>query len=131
VVGPVEGIVTDPEYLDVTLPEGARFEHSTTAGHTVFAYVIAGRVCFAENPSASDAADCASDGTAVLFSDGERIVAHETQGVPARFLLVSGRPLGEPVAWAGPIVMNTQDELRAAFEELDAGTFTDPPAADE
>ncbi len=50
--GPVEGIVTDPEYLDVTLPEGTRFEHVTTPGHTVFAYVIAGRVCFAEEIAA-------------------------------------------------------------------------------
>jgi redox-sensitive bicupin YhaK (pirin superfamily) len=131
VVGPVVGIVTDPEYLDITLPEGARFEHATTPGHTVFAYVIAGSVCFAESPSASDGADCVSDGTAVLFGDGQRVFAHETMGSPARFLLVSGRPLGEPVAWAGPIVMNTQEELRAAFEELDAGTFTDHSTAGE
>jgi redox-sensitive bicupin YhaK (pirin superfamily) len=131
VVGPVEGIVTDPEYLDVTLPEGARFEHATTAGHTVFAYVIAGQVCFAEDPRASTESDCSSDGTAVLFGDGERVVAQETRSAPARFLLVSGRPLGEPVAWAGPIVMNTQEELRAAFEELDTGTFTDPPTGAE
>jgi redox-sensitive bicupin YhaK (pirin superfamily) len=93
--------------------------------------VIAGQVCFAEDPRASTESDCSSDGTAVLFGDGERVVAQETRSAPARFLLVSGRPLGEPVAWAGPIVMNTQEELRAAFEELDTGTFTDPPTGAE
>jgi redox-sensitive bicupin YhaK (pirin superfamily) len=125
--GPVEGIVTDPEYLDVTLPEGARFEHPTTPGHTVLAYAIAGSVCFAENPGLATESECASDGTAVLFGDGQRVVAVPADGTTARFLLVSGRPLGEPVAWAGPIVMNTQEELRMAFEELEEGTFTDPP----
>jgi redox-sensitive bicupin YhaK (pirin superfamily) len=123
--GPVEGIVTEPEYLDVTLPVGSVFEHPTAAGHTVFAYIIAGRVCFSDEPASATESECGGDGTAVLFADGDRVVARVEGGAPARFLLVSGRPLGEPVAWGGPIVMNTQEQLRAAFEELEAGTFTD------
>jgi redox-sensitive bicupin YhaK (pirin superfamily) len=123
--GPVEGIITDPEYLDVTLAAGSTFEHPTAKGHTVFAYVIAGRACFAEEPASATGSECASDGTAVLFGDGDRVFARGVAGQDARFLLVSGRPLGEPVAWGGPIVMNSQEELRAAFQELEDGTFTD------
>ena len=121
--GPVEGIVTDPEYLDVTVPAGSRFAHRTDPSHTVFAYVIAGRACFAENPSAGSQTECADNGSAVLFGEGDSVVAHAVGDAPTRFLLISGRPLGEPVAWGGPIVMNTQDELRKAFEELEDGTF--------
>ncbi len=115
--------MTDPEYLDVTVPADARFAHPTDPGHTVFAYVIAGRACFAENPSAGSEAECADNGSAVLFGEGDSVVAHAVGDEPTRFLLISGRPLGEPVAWGGPIVMNTQDELRKAFEELENGTF--------
>ena len=123
--GPVEGIVTDPEYLDVTIPPGARFEHASVAGYTVFAYVIAGRACFAENPADTEEPDFVEDGTAVLFGDGDRVVARSLDDKPARFLLVSGRPLGEPIAWGGPIVMNTEEELRSAFQELEDGTFAE------
>jgi redox-sensitive bicupin YhaK (pirin superfamily) len=117
--GPVQGIVTDPEYLDVTVPPNSRFEHPTVPGYTAFAYVIAGSGCFAENPSA-DA--CASDGSAVLFDDGDSVVV-TTLEQPVRFLLCTAKPLHEPVAWGGPIVMNSQDELDRAFAELDEGTF--------
>src|SRR5262245_12654187 len=69
----------------------------------------------------------AADRSLVLFDSGDEVVVQAgDDGV--RFLLVSGRPLGEPVAWYGPIVMNTQDELRRAFEELEAGTFLKPDA---
>jgi redox-sensitive bicupin YhaK (pirin superfamily) len=119
VQGPVHGIVTDPEYLDVTVPPHTRFEHPTVAGHTVFAYVIAGTGCFAE---AAEGDACAADATAVLFGDGDWIVV-TTAEHPVRFLLCSARPLHEPVAWGGPIVMNTQDELDQAFQELEGGTF--------
>ncbi len=111
--GPVEGIVTDPEYLDVTVPVGASFAHTTEPGHTVFAYVIAGRACFAEDPVSAPETECAADGTAVLFGDGDQVIVRAVGDAPVRFLLVSGRPLGEPVAWGGPIVMNTQAELRS------------------
>jgi quercetin 2,3-dioxygenase len=123
--GPVEGIVTDPEYLDLTVPVCASFTHETELGHTVFAYVIAGRACFAEDPVAAPETECVADGTAVLLGDGDQVIVRAVGDTPVRFLLVSGRPLGEPVAWGGPIVMNTQEELRAAFQELEDGTFTD------
>ena len=115
--GPVKGIVTDPEYLDVSIPAGSRLTHAIRRGHTAFAYVIEGSGDFGEGSSASVGQE-----NAILFGDGDEVVVATGQE-PVRFLLVSGRPLGEPVAWGGPIVMNTQEELRLAFEEYRAGTF--------
>ena len=132
--GPVRDIVIEPEYLDVTVPARGEFVHKTARGHTVFAYVIAGRgvFCNEKNPFAYDALgenyfDMERDpyirnGTAVLFADGDQVTV-SAQGEPCRFLLVSGRPIGEPVAWYGPIVMNTEHELRQAIGELRQGTF--------
>ena len=115
--GPVRDIVTDPEYMDVTVPPGTEFRHPTKPGHTVFAYVVNGeaRFCRQKTP-------CATNGTLVLFEDGDHIAVC-TDEEAARLLLVSGKPIGEPVAWHGPIVMNTQEELRVAFEEYENGTF--------
>lgn len=118
--GPVEGIVSDPEYLDVTVPPGATFSHPTAPGHTVFAYVIAGEACFSDGP---DDGSCVADGQAALFGDGDSVTARPGGALATRFLLISGRPLGEPVAWGGPIVMNTDAELAEAFEQLREGTF--------
>ncbi|MGB9929979.1 MAG: pirin family protein [Methanosarcina sp.] len=134
VEGPVKGIVTNPEYLDVTLPPEEIFSHRTQLGHTVFVYIIEGEGYFDEgkDPCAFEtdgsryidpAESCAIDsGHLVLYGDGNsiEITAGET-GV--RFLFVSGKPIGEPVAWYGPIVMNTQEELKTAFEEYRNGTF--------
>jgi redox-sensitive bicupin YhaK (pirin superfamily) len=132
--GPVRDIVIDPEYLDVTMPARSEFVHRTTRGHTVFAYVIEGKgvFCNEKNPYAYDALganyfDMERDpyirnGTAVLFGDGDQVTV-AAQGETVRFLLISGKPIGEPVAWYGPIVMNTEEELRIAFEEYRAGTF--------
>ena len=117
--GPVTDIVTDPEYLDVTVPPESRFEHPIPSDHNAFAYVFAGSGCFSGD---SDADACVSDGSVALFGDGDSI-AVTTGAQPVRFLLCSGLPLREPVAWGGPIVMNTQEELRQAFHELDSGTF--------
>jgi quercetin 2,3-dioxygenase len=119
VTGPVCDIVTEPEYLDVTIPPQSRWVHQTELGHTVFAYAISGSAGFS---GAIDPEACISDGTAALFEDGESVVV-TTAAQPVRFLLISGKPLGEPISWGGPIVMNTREELEAAFEELDAGTF--------
>jgi len=119
VKGPVADIVIEPEYLDVTVPAGEVFRHATKPNHTVFAYVIAGQGVFGED---SDAAADADNGTLVLFEDGGEMVA-AAGDTGARFLLISGKPLGEPVAWQGPIVMNTQAELQVAFEEYRQGTF--------
>ncbi len=116
VKGPVTDIVTDPEYLDVTLDPKAEFVHSVKSSHTVLAYVIDGKVGFADDQR------MAENGTLVVLADGERIMV--SAGNPAaRFLLLTGKPIAEPVAWHGPIVMNTQEELRLAFEEYENGTF--------
>ena len=132
--GPVQDIVIDPEYLDITVPAQAKFRHPTKRGHTVFAYVIGGKgyFCQEKNPFSyeiegvnyfdMDREPFVGNETIVLFEDGDQVVV-STEGEPVRFLLVSGRPIGEPVAWYGPIVMNTEEELETAFAEYRQGTF--------
>jgi redox-sensitive bicupin YhaK (pirin superfamily) len=115
--GPVKDIVTEPEYLDVIVPPNAGFVHSVKRSHTVFAYVFEGSGFF--DPRQESSAD---NGSIILFDDGDQVTV-STGKNPVRFLLVSGKPLGEPVAWYGPIVMNTEEELRIAFEEYENGTF--------
>jgi len=135
VKGPVRDIVIDPEMLDVSIPAGASFTHNLPAGHTAFAYVLSGEAYFDEcrDAYAHEAAGhgwldldrpcmCKAE-TVVLFERAGEAVKIETADKPVRFLFVSGRPLGEPVAWYGPIVMNTQEELRVAFEEFRTGNF--------
>lgn len=134
VSGPVRDIVTDPRYLDVSVPAHTETRLPTPPGHTVFAYVIAGEAyfCTEKDPFSYQVEgrnyfDMRRDPLLVnrelaLFEDGEEI-AVITEDQPVRFLLVSGRPLSEPVAWYGPIVMNTNQELRQAFEEYERGTF--------
>ena len=89
-------------------------------GHTVFAYVIEGHGTFHQGGE-SDVHDVVSE-TLIMFDDGDEVSLY-TDDKTVRFLLVSGKPLGEPVAWRGPIVMNTQEELSIAFEEYQNGTF--------
>ena len=132
--GPVQDIVIDPEYLDVTVPARSEFIHPTKPGHTVFAYVIDGKgyFCQEKNPFSyeiegknyfdMDREPYVSNETIVLFDDGNQVMV-STEGEAVRFLLISGRPIGEPVAWYGPIVMNTEEELQIAFEEYRNGTF--------
>ena len=134
VEGPVRDIVIDPEYIDVTVPPNSEFRHPTKQGHTVLAYVIDGQGYFCEekNPFTYEVEGInyfdiqrdpfVGNGTVVLFDDGDEILAF-TEEHKVRFLLISGKPIGEPVAWYGPIVMNTHDELRIAFEEYEQGTF--------
>ena len=118
VQGPVKDVVIEPEYLDVTLPAHARWTHPVKADHNVFAYVIDGEGAFEPKP---DASPCPNH-TLILYGPGDSLEV-TTRGRSVRFLLVSGRPLKEPIAWRGPIVMNTQAELRVAFEEFGNGTF--------
>ncbi len=132
--GPVRDIVIDPEYLDVAIPSKAEFVHRTKRGHTVFAYVIEGKgvFCNEKDPFAYDVEGVnyfdmergpfVKNGMLVLFDDGDSVTV-STQGDSVRFLLISGKPINEPVAWYGPIVMNTEEELRIAFEEYQSGTF--------
>ena len=103
VEGPVRDIVIEPLYLDISLPPYTPFRLATRAGDTVLAYVFGGQACFCQKHQTM-----AEDGTLVLFGDGEAVEI-STQGVAARFLLIAGRPLDEPVAWKGPIVMNNQE----------------------
>ncbi|MCL4502059.1 MAG: pirin family protein [Deltaproteobacteria bacterium] len=134
VTGPVQGIVTDPEYLDVSVPAGSEFRYAIRRGHTALAYVIAGegyfdpeRDAFAHEVIGTNYFDfdrrcvCGDRGI-VLYEDGDE-VAVSAPASPLRFLLISGQPIGEPVAWYGPIVMNTQEELQIAFKEYQEGTF--------
>jgi redox-sensitive bicupin YhaK (pirin superfamily) len=115
--GPVNDIIIDPEYLDISIPANVQFEHPVKQGYTAFAYVIEGQGSF------SDGADqLLGNGTVVLFDDGTQVKV-TTAKEPVRFLFISGKPLHEPIAWGGPIVMNTQEELRKAFEEYRNNTF--------
>jgi quercetin 2,3-dioxygenase len=134
VAGPVQDIVIDPEYLDVTVPPHTEFLHPTRRGHTVFAYVIAGKgyFCKEKRPFSHEVEGLnyfdmkwepfVSNEMLVRFGDGDEVIAF-TETDPVRFLLISGKPIREPVAWYGPIVMNTEEELREAFEEYRNGTF--------
>jgi redox-sensitive bicupin YhaK (pirin superfamily) len=117
VEGPVRGIPVDPTYLDVRVPPNGEFELPTSPGYTVFGHTIEGSGTFA----GSDAAPVAPGETALFGAGGPVRVRASDAG--HRFLLVSGRPLHEPVAWYGPIVMNTQSELRSAMSELQSGEF--------
>jgi len=115
--GPVRGIPVDPTYLDVTVPAGGSFELPTHPGYTAFTHAISGAVAFdGTDPSPVRAGETA------LFGPGGPVRARATEG-DARFLLVSGRPLHEPVAWYGPIVMNTREQLTEAVRELRGGEF--------
>ncbi|QJB56801.1 pirin family protein [Pseudodesulfovibrio sp. zrk46] len=112
--GPVGDIVIDPEYMDCTVPAGVEFVHPTKQGHTAFIYVIDGK--------GTVNGTTVENKTLVLFDDGDEFAisgANET----VRFLLLTGKPLNEPIAWRGPIVMNTQEELTLAFKEYQDGTF--------
>ena len=132
--GPVQDIVIDPEYIDVTVPAGSEFRHPTKRGYTVFAYIIEGQgyFCREKDPFTYEMEGInyfdiqrerfVDNGKLVLFDDGDEIMA-STEEHKVRFLLISGKPIGEPIAWYGPIVMNTHDELRIAFEEYEQGAF--------
>jgi redox-sensitive bicupin YhaK (pirin superfamily) len=111
--GPVRDLAIDIEYFDVKLDAAKTFEHPTHGINTVFAYVVDGSIEVHNKTIAT--------GHCVVFGDGDLVKVDSKKG--ARFLFGSGEPLKEPVAWGGPIVMNTQEELDRAFEELDEGTF--------
>ena len=139
--GPVREIVTDPEYLDVSLPAGKTFTHAVKSGYTVFAYVVEGEAYFdpGRNPFNREAIgenyfdmtpSCVcGEGTIALYESAGDTVLVTTQKKPVRFLLISGKSLKEPLAWYGPIVMNTKEELQAAFQEFEQGTFIKQGAA--
>ena len=132
--GPVEGVAADPHYVDVSVAPGRRRRLKVDITRNAFAYVFAGSGTFRDasdpqavltesglDPNAAPVYDVANH-SLVLFDRGDEIVVQAgPEGI--RFLLVSGRPIEEPVAWHGPIVMNTQAELRQAMTELQNGSF--------
>jgi redox-sensitive bicupin YhaK (pirin superfamily) len=132
--GPVDGIAADPIYIDVSVPPGRRKTLPVETTRHAFAYVFSGAGKFGnaseplsvptESVGWADTAPPAQadNRSLVLFDRGDEVsVQAGDDGI--RFLLVSGKPLEEPVAWYGPIVMNTQEQLREAFNDLDRGTF--------
>jgi redox-sensitive bicupin YhaK (pirin superfamily) len=134
-VGPVEGIAADPTYIDVSVPPGKQKTLPVETTHHAFAYVFAGsgKFCNASEPLAVPTEGVGwwqhatppsevDNRSLVLFDSGDEVVVRAGEN-GIRFLLASGQPLQEPVAWYGPIVMNTQAELRKAFDELEQGTF--------
>jgi redox-sensitive bicupin YhaK (pirin superfamily) len=132
--GPVEGIAADPIYIDVSVPPGKRKTLPVETSRSAFAYVFAGsgKFCNASGPLAvptesvqwadTDPPVDADNRSLILFDRGDEVTVRAgDDGI--RFLLVSGKPLQEPVAWYGPIVMNTQQQLQQAFDELKQGNF--------
>jgi quercetin 2,3-dioxygenase len=132
--GPVEGVAADPRYIDVSVAPGQRKRLAVETSRHAFAYVFAGSGTFrdasqprgvlTEQVDGTDAVKREQTGnrSLVLFDSGDEVVVQAgDEGI--RFLLVSGKPIEEPVAWYGPIVMNTQEQLRQAVAELQQGTF--------
>jgi len=131
--GPVEGVAADPRYLDISVPPGVKKTFAVESSRHAFAYVFDGSGTFrdASDPKAvrtewvGDATgtpELIGNRSLILFDSGDEITVRAgEQGI--RFLLVSGRPLEEPVAWRGPIVMNTEAELQRAYAELHNGSF--------
>jgi quercetin 2,3-dioxygenase len=135
--GPVEGISTDPIYIDVSVAPGRRKTIPVETRRHAFAYVFggAGKFCNSSEPLAVPTESvgwldttpplAADNRSLVLFDRGDEVTVQAgDDGI--RFLLVSGKPLEEPVAWYGPIVMNTEEQLQQAFRDLDRGTFLKP-----
>ncbi|MBU3036357.1 pirin family protein [Tritonibacter mobilis] len=136
--GPVDGIAADPQYLDVYVPAGVKKTFRIDTYRRAFAYVFDGQAAFADASRPTgvllekevagqevNIRDMSGDRTLVRFGTGDEITVQAgPEGV--RFLLISGAPIEEPVAWHGPIVMNTQAELQKAFAELRNGTFIRP-----
>ncbi|HXW51970.1 MAG TPA: pirin family protein [Candidatus Acidoferrales bacterium] len=132
--GPVDGVAADPMYLDVTVPSGVHKTLKVDTSRHAFAYVFSGDAKFgnASGPLAVPTESVrwldttpppdADNRSLVLFDSGDEVAVQAGEN-GVRFLLVSGKPIEEPVAWYGPIVMNTQAELREAFTELREGTF--------
>ena len=117
--GPVSGIAANPTYLDVSVPPRSNFSHTIANGNTAFAYLFEGQAKFSDG-----------DGETVVNRSPQLVVWGEGDSVdiatgesPARFLLVSGKPLHEPVARYGPFVMNTREEIEETLRDLRQGTF--------
>ncbi len=115
--GPVQDIITDPEYIEVTIDPNSEFIHRINTDYNTFAYTIEGEGYFDDRRE-----ELFGKETLLIYQKGDSVKIC-TDNEKVRFLLVSGKPLNEPVAWRGPIVMNTEEELRFAFNEYQDGTF--------
>lgn len=136
--GPVDGIAADPQYLDISVPAGVKKTFRIDTYRRAFAYVFEGAGAFADASQPAgvllekevagqevNIRDMSGDRTLVRFGTGDEVTVQAgPEGV--RFLLISGAPIAEPVAWHGPIVMNTQEELKQAMRDLRNGTFIQP-----
>jgi len=136
--GPVDGIAADPQYLDISVPPGVRKTFKIDTYRRAFAYVFAGSGAFADASKPTgvllekevmgeevNIRDMSGDRTLIRFGTGDEVTVQAGEdGI--RFLLISGAPLQEPVAWHGPIVMNTPEEIRQAMRDLRNGTFIRP-----
>ena len=114
--GPINGVATQPSYLDVSLPAGKDFEFGVPEGHTVFAYVFEGEVVFGDDET------MVKQSHLVVLSGGTLVKAH-THDEPGRFILLAGKPFKEPIVQHGPFVMNTVEEIRQAVLDYQAGKF--------
>ena len=130
----MEGVAADPNYLDIPVPPGKKKRLQVETTRNAFAYVFAGSGTFRDSsaprtvptdqvakPDAAPVYDVRNPSLVLFDRGGELVVQAGPEGI--RFLLVSGKPIEEPVAWYEPIVMNTQDQLRQALRELNDGTF--------
>ncbi|WP_306113588.1 MULTISPECIES: pirin family protein [unclassified Roseovarius] len=136
--GPVDGIAAEPQYLDISVPPGVRKTFKVDTYRRAFAYVFQGAGAFADASGPTgvllekeiagqevNIRDMSGDRTLIRFGTGDEVTVQAGEhGI--RFLLISGAPIAEPVAWHGPIVMNTQDELRQAIRDLQNNTFIKP-----
>jgi redox-sensitive bicupin YhaK (pirin superfamily) len=136
--GPVDGVASDPQYLDISVPPGVKKTFKVDTYRRAFAYVFAGSAAFADASAPAgvllekevmgqevNIRDMSGNRTLIRFGTGDEVTLQAGEdGV--RFLLISGAPIEEPVAWHGPIVMNTKAELQTAFRDLQNGTFIKP-----
>lgn len=118
ITGPVQDIMADPEYFDVTVSPGGKFSHAVRDGFMAAAYVIRGSGVFDRKGN-----EPVGNRTMILFGNIGNSVEVRAGDQGVRFLFFSGTPLREPIAWGGPMVMNTQEELEQAFFEYEQGTF--------
>jgi redox-sensitive bicupin YhaK (pirin superfamily) len=116
--GPVTEIAAEPEYLDVTIPAGAEYVQAVPEGHAALAYVFEGDGVFG-----GEGGQVVPSPRMIVFGEGDRVRAKAAGKKAVRFMLLSGKPLGEPIARYGPFVMNTQAEIEQALEDLRRGTF--------
>ncbi len=117
VKGPVQDVVINPQYMDITIPKETTFTIDVPEKHTAFNYVMQGSANFGKQEKNIGAENL------VVYKPGESTVTFRTENEGVRFLYISGQPLHEPIAWYGPMVMNTQEEIYTAIDEFNSGTF--------